>query len=332
MACGIGAYAEQQARWLRARGEVVDVNSPPEGDGDFRGVVHGGWRSLRLARLLWAYDEALLHYVPNFYYDHNSAWDRLRTSLALLALAALYRRKLKFVIHETDYDVEHPMANRGARVSLDRWIYKLCGGAQFHTERERAAFMSRYRLRADDPRWAVTQHDQYFTRRVEMTREQARAALGLPADKTLFLCIGFVQPHKGFDRTVRAMASVASPDAMLRIVGSVRTAWEPALVYARELHEMCASDPRSDFIEEFVTDESFDMWITASDCVLVPYRQIWTSGVLGRARLFGKPAIASDVGALREQMHEGSRVFGTDEELADLMNEFAERAAAARMG
>lgn len=321
MPCGIGAYAEQQAQWLRRHGAVVDVFSPPEGDGDFQGILFGGWNPLRLARVLWAYDEAVIHYVPSFFYHHASRGDRLKTSLALFTLALLFRRRVKFVIHETDYKVEDPLAGRGARVALDRWTYKLSGGVEFHTTRERAAFARRYGMAEDNPRLQVSEHDRYFTPRVRMTREEARRALGLPEDGPLFLCIGFVQPHKGFDRAARAMTAVKNDRALLRIVGSVRINWEPALEYARELHRVCAADPRSKFVEEFVTDEKFDTWITASDYVIIPYREIWTSGVLGRARLFGKPAIAADVGALREQLHEGSRVFQSDEELAEIMSE-----------
>ena len=53
------------------------------------------------------------------------------------------------------------------------------------------------------------------------TGRTARAALGLPADEHVFLCIGFVQPHKGFDRAVRAFAGLAAQGARLDVVGSV---------------------------------------------------------------------------------------------------------------
>ena len=38
----------------------------------------------------------------------------------------------------------------------------------------------------------------------------------------MFLCIGFVQPHKGFDRAVRAFSGLAAQGARLDVVGSVR--------------------------------------------------------------------------------------------------------------
>jgi len=57
MRCGIGAYAAQQAEALRREAAVVDIFSPTEGEGDFQGDLAGGGKPLRLAGILWAYDE-----------------------------------------------------------------------------------------------------------------------------------------------------------------------------------------------------------------------------------------------------------------------------------
>jgi glycosyltransferase involved in cell wall biosynthesis len=153
--------------------------------------------------------------------------------------------------------------------------------------------------------------------RAQATGEKGliRQSLGLPEDKMLFLCIGFVQPHKGFDRLLRTLRRVESDKVMARIVGSVRINWQPALDYARKLHQMAADDPRAGFIETFVSDEDFDRWIIAADYVVVPYHEIWSSGVAARAKLHGRPVIASLAGGLAEQLPEGSITFGTDKEL-----------------
>jgi len=71
----------------------------------------------------------------------------------------------------------------------------------------------------------------------------------------------------------------------------------------------------------FVDDESFDPWIVASDFVIVPYYEIWSSGVAARAQLHGRPIIVADTGALGEQMTNGSRKFKTDAELASIFRE-----------
>jgi hypothetical protein len=51
----------------------------------------------------------------------------------------------------------------------------------------------------------------------------------------------------------------------------------------------------------FVSDELFDRWIVASDVVVLPYRHVWSSGVLERAALYDKAVIATRIGGLAEQ-------------------------------
>lgn len=54
-------------------------------------------------------------------------------------------------------------------------------------------------------------------------------------------------------------------------------------------------------IEEYVSDEDFDMWIVAADVLLLPYRRAWSSGALARARLLGTRSIVSSVASRRSR-------------------------------
>jgi glycosyltransferase involved in cell wall biosynthesis len=321
MACGIGKYAEQQVEGLRREGHHVDVLSPPEGDGDFQDVLRGGVRPLRLLKYLWAYDRVCLHYTRSFFFDASSAFSRLTTSLAFLALMLPFGRRLMFVVHESDSPLDQTTP-RGRRRLIDGWWWRLAGRIVFHTERECDAFCEYYGMKRERKAFEIQPHDRYFQRRCEGDRAEVRRRLKIDADVTLLVCLGFIQPHKGFDRVIEAMRR--APEARhlrLKIVGSVRLEWDQAHAYARRLHELADADPRVEVVESFVTDEIFDAWIVAADYVVLPYRQIWTSGVAARARLYGRPLIAADTGALREQLTEGSMLFRDDEELARRLRE-----------
>jgi glycosyltransferase involved in cell wall biosynthesis len=163
-----------------------------------------------------------------------------------------------------------------------------------------------------------------MVRRCALDRAGARAALGLPQDKHLLLCIGFIQSHKGFERAIEAVRQTPDPRLMLRIVGSVRLAWDVAHAYAQRLHDLADQDPRCQVIEGYLSDELFDTWIVAADTIVIPYHEIWTSGVAARAKLYGRPLLAANTGGLAEQLTEGSRLFSSDAELAALIHEIAE--------
>lgn len=321
MTCGIGTYAAQQVMALREEGNVVDVCAPGEADQDFSADLRGGGSPLHLARLLWAYDRAVVHYVPNFFFSDESSTDRLKTSLSLLGLAVVFGRKIEWVIHETAYSLEAPTEQQSWRAVVDQWTWKLSKTVVLHSERERDAFAQYYNLSPQSPRLEVADHHRFFRPFAAESQPQARAELGIAEDRLLLLCIGFVQPHKGFDRVARAMKKIDSARAMLRIVGAVRVDWEPAKEYAKSLHELTEKDDRMEFVEGFVSDEDFDRWIIAADYVVVPYHEIWSSGVAARAALHETPIIVSASGALHEQAPEGSKVFESDEELESILRE-----------
>jgi hypothetical protein len=71
--------------------------------------------------------------------------------------------------------------------------------------------------------------------------------------------------------------------------------------YETELARLCAAVDGATLHSGYVSDELFDRWIVASDVVVLPYRNIWSSGVMERAGLFKRPVIATRVGGLAEQ-------------------------------
>jgi glycosyltransferase involved in cell wall biosynthesis len=53
---------------------------------------------------------------------------------------------------------------------------------------------------------------------------------------------------------------------------------------------------------EFVPDPETEVYFKAADVLVLPYRNIFESGVLFLAYRFGLPVIASDVGSFREEL------------------------------
>lgn len=330
MRCGIGRYAEQQVAALRAAGHRVDVLSPPEGEGDWHAELQGGLRPLRLLWLAWAYEEIIIHYTPHFFYGERSRAGRILTSLAFLLVLLLSRGRVVFLIHETSYRLEQ--AQCGSRHRIDRWYFRLARRVEFHSKREREVFMDFYRLHGAADRLQVVPHERHMAPRCTLNRAEARRALGLPVEAVLLVCLGFIQPHKGFDRVLEVFARVPGEHLRLKIVGSVRLNWDVAHAYATELHRLAERDPRCEVIECFPDDETFDTWIVASDYVVAPYREIWSSSVAARAKLFGRPMIATETGGLREQLTEGSFTFGSDLELAEILARIPPTATGAASG
>lgn len=318
MSCGIGKYAEQQVDWFRERGERVDVFSPPEGGGDHRGCFDDGLLPLRLLRHGRPYKQIYIHFTPDFFYRRHNTAQRWLTTFAFLIFMAFLGRRVTFMIHETEYKVGGA-SRRGSRSRLDRWWWRQAGRIVFHSEKERDAFARYYRLNPGREQFRVWPHEKFMVARCRLDRAAARQRLGLKPEGLLLVSVGFIQPHKGFDRVFRAMQCVPDGKLQYKVVGSVRLDWDVAHQYADRLHELAEADPRCEVIETYLTDELFDMWILAADYVVIPYREIWSSGVAARTRLLNRPAIAANAGGLGEQLIEGSILFDNDLQLVEAL-------------
>ncbi|MGA2904213.1 MAG: glycosyltransferase family 4 protein [Candidatus Korobacteraceae bacterium] len=320
--CGIGAYAEQSVAQLRAQGHIVDVVSPDgQGNVDFAWELRGGARILRLFQLLPYYDKICIQYHWGFFYNNpflrGQRWETLKTTLCFMLLY-LRTRRIEVIAHEVPYIP-------GKQGWLYKWQWKLAPKTVFHTQKECEEFEQHFGIRLKRSRIEFRGHDEVYQKFAEPTQLSARRQLGLSPQPTVFLCIGFIQRHKGFHRAIRAFAEAGLRDAQLFIVGSLRVADSENRKYLAELQELMAGHSNIHLVESFVSNEDFDTWIAASDCVVLPYIEIWSSAVLGRAKLFDRPAIVSAVGGLPDQSGEYDLLFSTDQELTSAFQTAAER-------
>lgn len=121
-------------------------------------------------------------------------------------------------------------------------------------------------------------------------RATARKGLGLDADEFVFFLFGGISPYKGAHAAIEAMKSLAGR-------GKVRLVVKGQCLdrdYAKRLADMARGVPGVDLhlgLDD-VTDELVCQWMAAVDCVLAPYDEIYTSGMLYLAATFGKSIIA----------------------------------------
>jgi glycosyltransferase involved in cell wall biosynthesis len=131
-------------------------------------------------------------------------------------------------------------------------------------------------------------------------RDEARRRLGLGDDDRALLLFGEIRPYKGLDLLLTAFRSAASTDARLRllIAGGVTAGDE-----GDALLEQCRADPRVVTCFERVPDSDVQVWLRATDLVVLPYRAIVNSGALHLALTFGRPVVAPMAGEVAALLH-----------------------------
>jgi glycosyltransferase involved in cell wall biosynthesis len=60
---------------------------------------------------------------------------------------------------------------------------------------------------------------------------------------------------------------------------------------------------------QFIPDEEMELYLKAADVLVLPYKDIFQSGVLFLGYSFGLPVVATDVGSLRDEIIEGGTGF-----------------------
>jgi glycosyltransferase involved in cell wall biosynthesis len=312
---GLANYAVQFAADLRHDGHRVDVLSPEPSAAVYHAPLKKFSGLARAARLGRRSDRVIVQFHPEIFFWGMEPRRFVRGWLGLLAFFRYCGTKVEVVIHETPYD----LGGRTAPIRRRMWkaLWRQAGRVVVHTEKERSVMRSTFGV--DDTRLSVRPHGASFRHRCRLSREEARASLDLEAATFVFLCAGFLQPHKGFDRAAAALGRLHGPHLSLHIVGEMRVRTREHERYVRLLRSQSRSDPRVVVHEGYVSDEEFDRWLVASDAVVLPYREIWSSGVVERAALYGRPVIVTDVGGLPDQIAESGLVVRDADELVAAM-------------
>ncbi|KZL15861.1 GDP-mannose:glycolipid 4-beta-D-mannosyltransferase precursor [Pseudovibrio axinellae] len=136
-------------------------------------------------------------------------------------------------------------------------------------------------------------------------RHLARQRFKLRTNVTSFLNLGFMRPYKGIDQLIGAVSQLneTGKDASLTLAGSASKEDSDYLT-------MVAKEKL--FIQAYcgwVKDDDVQYYMNAADFVVLPYKNILTSGSALLSLSFGKPVIAPKRGALVDLLEDGQTGF-----------------------
>jgi beta-1,4-mannosyltransferase len=127
------------------------------------------------------------------------------------------------------------------------------------------------------------------------TTNNARQALNIPRDAKVLLFFGAIRAYKNVNALVRAFHGLRADDARLHIVGRPNS---PHL--AASIRAEASLDSRVCLKFEFVKASEVATYLSASDLVVLPYRDVLNSGSALLALSCSRPLLVPDLGAMSE--------------------------------
>ncbi len=143
------------------------------------------------------------------------------------------------------------------------------------------------------------------------SRAAARSALGLPADATVLLFVGRIQPLKAPDVLLKAVAELADADVERRAKLHVAVVGGPSgsgLARPEQLQKLAVDLGISDLVhfEPPVPQADLARWYRAADVTVVPSYSESFGLVAVESQACGTPVLAARVGGLTTAVADGS--------------------------
>jgi glycosyltransferase involved in cell wall biosynthesis len=202
----------------------------------------------------------------------------------LRSLRGLQARDLRVVW--TIHDLHHPETRH-------RWLDHWLGGRLLRTvdaaivHSEGAAKAVAQTFHSDARPIHVVPHGHYASWYPNtVSKEEARARLGIPPSRTVFLYFGSIRDYKNLPALLQAFRELDEQNATLAIAG-----WSRDEQHSARVQAYAAADSRVIARPEFVEDEDVQVYFNASDAVVLPIEAALTSGSVFLAMSFGRAVI-----------------------------------------
>jgi D-inositol-3-phosphate glycosyltransferase len=247
----------------------------------------------------------------------NNRFDLFDRTLLMLYYRFL-GKKIVFTVHNVNADRRDSRDTRINRLTL-RVQYRLAHHIFVHTEKMKLELIEEFGVQGG----RVTVIPFGINNAVpntSLTPGDAKRRLGLREEERAILFFGRIKPYKGLEYLIAAYRQLFARDDNYRLIIAGRP--DRCEEYWRAICEEIREDTQKGQVilkADFIPDDETEVYFKAADAVILPYRQIYQSGVLFLGHSFGLPVLAADVGSLKDDIVEGKTGFAfRPEDPADL--------------
>jgi glycosyltransferase involved in cell wall biosynthesis len=226
----------------------------------------------------------------------------------LMVYYKLLGKRLVFTAHNVNAGKRDQNDSWGNRVTL-KIQYSLSDHVFVHTDGMRNEMIAEFRI-PEDKISVILFGINNTVPDTTLSIAEAKRKLGISGGDKSLLFFGNIAPYKGLEYLISAFAELLNKDRSYRLIIVGKPKGSEG--YWKQIHqEIARSGIRDRVIEriEYIPDEETELFFKAADVLILPYAHVFQSGVLFLGYNFGLPAIAADVGNLKEEIVEGETGF-----------------------
>jgi beta-1,4-mannosyltransferase len=255
------------------------------------GITSYLFSALRSIKNNWKPDFLHIHWQHPFLLANSRVKTILKSSsfIGELVILKLFGIKIVWTVHNI---VSHEGEFSSLELFFSKILAKLCNKIIVHCQSAKKEVMNIYGAR--ESLIVVMAHGNYIQSYENgIDKEQARKQLHYSAEDIIFLYFGLIEPYKGVPELIEAFKKLNSLQAKLLIAGQPLNN-----EIAEEIRERCSGNKNIKLVLKFIPDNDIQIYMNAADFIVLPYKDILTSGSVILAMSFGKPVIAPAIGCI----------------------------------
>lgn len=285
--------------------QILSESLAKEGVNVYFGNFIGLFSNLKLVAKFWKPDILHIHWPHPFLIANSKSKTLLKSTIFICELLILKIIKIEIIwtVHNI---INHENKFSTQEFFFNKLLIKLCNKLIVHCSSAKKEVIKIYGT--NESSIVVIPHGNYIGWYDNaITRLQARKRLKLSNKDVIFLYFGQIRPYKGVQELISAFNKLNPRQAKLLIVGKPFND-----DVAADILNKSNENEKIKNIFEFIPDDELQIYMNATDVVVLPYRNILTSGAVISAISFGKPIIAPAIGCIGDLLDEnGSFLYST---------------------
>lgn len=270
------------------------------------GTGGGLFALLKSVKRYWKIDILHIHWTHPFVTENSKIVSIIKSAsfACELILLKLLGVKIVWTVHNI---TGHDSKFKFLESSFNRFLAKISNRLIVHCPSSKKEIEKLY----GDVPVVVIPHGNYIGQYKNIiTSSQAREKLDISEEDIIFLYFGQIRSYKGIPELIYTFKKLRCQRSKMLIVGKPV---DDKIV--GDILDSCNGDDSVKTILKFIPDDDIQIYMNAADVVILPYKNILTSGTVILSMSFGKTIIAPKIRCIADTLDDkGSFLYSVTED------------------